>query len=119
MAEIFDYQKHTGTLERWDYDPMTGTAYINRKQDLRLWHKVVAEARNAGLADKGIIDGGREMLPAYSIPVEVQIELKNRGIDIYSQDPEMIKRFVYVMETEYPKCKVNNKRLHLPEGAKR
>lgn len=111
MPEFFNYNKHNGVLERWDYDPMTGQAWINRKQDLRLWDKVVSEARLTRAGDKGFMDGGREMLHAYSIPMEVQIELYNKGIDIYSKDPEMIQRMIAEIEANYPKCKVANQKL--------
>jgi len=111
MPDIFDYNKHNGVLERWDYDQMTGRAYVNRTQDLRLWRKMVTELRNTGRADKGLMDGGREFHHAYTIPATVQLELHNKGIDIFSKDPQMQKRMIHELETNYPACKVSDKKL--------
>ena len=114
MPDIFDYQKHTGTLERWDYDPMTGTAYVNRQQDLRLWRKTVTEARITGSASKPI-GPDKEVLAAYSIPVTVEVELLKKGIRVGSGNPDMERRLIQELETNYPACKLGEKKLWLPK----
>lgn len=113
MPDIFDYQKETGTLERWDYDPMTGVAYVNRQQDLREWRRAVTETRLTGSAAKGI-GPDNEVVAAYSIPVTIEVELLKKGIRVGSGNPEMERRLIKELETNYPACKLGEKKLWRP-----
>lgn len=110
MPEIFEYDPTKGVMVRWDYDQMTGEAYLNRKQDLRGWKDMTAEARNTGRMEKGVFDGGREFECAYSIPNEVEVELLKKGINIHSKDPQMIKRMFQELDANYPYTKMNGKK---------
>lgn len=109
MPEFFDYKPETGVMDLWDYDEMTGMAFIHQKQDLELFFKRNSEARNTGACNKGIMDGGREFHFYCSIPPVVQIELRNKGIDIYSKDPTMIRRMFAEINQHYPYLKMTDK----------
>lgn len=112
-GEFWDYQKHNGVFERWDYDPMTGEAYLNREQDLREWRRMVAETRATGSARKALMPD-KEFEAAYSIPVKVHMELLIKGIDPHSQDRDMQRKFIQEMETNYPECKLTDRKLWIP-----
>lgn len=114
MPDIFDYQRHTGTLERYDYDPNTGEMYINRAQDLSLWRKHTMEARNARLGKP--IGPDKDVHLAYSIPVTVEVELLKKGIRVGTSDPAMNKRLIQELEANYPQCKMSDKKLWIPRG---
>ena len=46
---------------------------------------------------------------ASSLTPIVQIELRKKGIDIYSKDPAMLRRMFAEINTNYPYCKVTDK----------
>lgn len=101
MPEFFDYDPLSGVRKTFDYDEMTGTAYIRSEQDVEplLWKTL--EDRNTGNQDSK----KKDFKLYASLPPVVQIELKNKGIDIYSKDPTMIRRMLQVINREYPYLK--------------
>lgn len=109
MPEFFDYRPDTGVLETWDYDEMTGKAFIHQSSDHELFFKRNAEVRNTGITDKGLMDNGREFHFYASILPVVQIEMRNKGIDIYSTDPTMQRRMFDEINANYPWCKMTTK----------
>lgn len=109
MPEFFDYQADRGIGETWDYDPMTGKAFIRHSNDLEAFFKRNAEARNTRACDKGIMESGKEFHWYCSIPPVTQIELRNKGIDIYSKDPKMIRRMFDEINQNYPLLKMTDK----------
>lgn len=109
MPEFFDYRPDTGVVETWDYDEMGKRAVVRHAGDHELFFARNAQARNTGACDKGLMDGGREFHFYCSIPPVVQIELRNKGIDIYSQDPTMIRRMFAEINKNYPLCKMTTK----------
>lgn len=104
MAEFFDYDPRTGVRKMWDYDEMTGTAHFRHEQDLEPFKKFTMAARN-----EKIYDGRQEMNHYAELPTVVQIELRNKGIDIYSKDPTMIRRMLQEIDANYRACKVTDK----------
>jgi len=109
MPEFFDYDPHKGVRTTYDYDNSNGNALFYQDQDLEGYFAMTAEARNTDRMRKGMMDGGRELHMYASIPEVVQIELRNKGIDIYSKDPTMIRRMFKEINTNYPMCKVTNR----------
>lgn len=109
MPEFFDYQPHTGVLEQWDYDEQTGEAFIHQSGVHDAFFSRNMEARNTRACDKGIMENGKEFHWYCSIPPVVQIELKNKGIDIYSKDPTMIRRMFDEINAKYPYLKMTDK----------
>jgi hypothetical protein len=110
MAEFFDYQPHTGVHESWEYDETTGKAFIHQKGDLEAFFGRNMEARNTRVCDKGVLDNGREFHFYASLTPIVQIELRNKGINIYSKDPTMIRRMFQEINKNYPNCKMTFKK---------
>lgn len=109
MPEFFNYSPHNGVRETWDYDEERGQAIFRHEADHELFFKRNAELRASGVADRGLMDGGREFRFYASLSPVVQIELRQKGIDIYSSDPAMVKRLLQEINRNYPHCKVTDK----------
>jgi hypothetical protein len=103
MSEFFSYDPLLGVEKLWDYDEMEGKAYFRDQQDVEPLLSRNMEARNTR-----IYDGKQELRFYCAMPPIVQIELKNKGIDIYSKDPEMIKRMFAEINANYPYLKVTD-----------
>lgn len=108
--EFFSYSPHNGVTESFDYDEATGNAIIRHEQPLDAYFRAVAETRNTRRCDRGLMDGGMELHAYASLPPVVQIELRAKGIDIYSKDPVMIRRMFAEINANYPHCKLTHKR---------
>lgn len=101
MPEFFSYDPMRGVTKFFDYDEMTGDAYIRSEQDVSPLLGKTMEERNTGKHDSP-----RKDFRLYAqLPTVVQIELKNKGIDIYSKDPAMVKRMLAEINTNYPYLK--------------
>jgi hypothetical protein len=101
MADFFNYDPLKGVTRYFDYDEMTGEAYIRTVQDVEPLLRQTAENRRTGLAD-----GPHKEFKHYcDIPAVVQLELRKKGIDIYSKDPSMIRRMFQEINRNYPKLK--------------
>ena len=100
-----------------EYDPYTGVTSINhatddddyvtvrREQDVQGILDTTAETRNTGSADIGI----KKDLWAYcTIPLVVQYELLNKGINIYNKDHT--KKVLDEINANYPHLKYTNKK---------
>ena len=109
MPEFFNFTPETGVTETWDYDQMTGRAFVHHSSDLEAFFARNAQARNTGATDKGLMDNGREFHFYASIPPTVQIELRTKGIDIYSSDPAMQRRMFDEINANYPYLKMTDK----------
>lgn len=101
MPEFFDYDPLSGVKKTFDYDEMTGTAYIRSEQNVEPLLSRAAEDRNTGKYDTP-----RKEFKLYAaLPPVVQIALRNQGIDIYSKDPAMIRRMMQTINRDYPYLK--------------
>lgn len=109
MPEFFDYRPDTGIMETWDYDEMSGKAFVHHSSDLEAFFARNQDLRNSGATDKGLMDNGREFHMYASIPPTVQIELRAKGIDIYSSDKTMQRRMFDEINQNYPYLKTTNK----------
>jgi hypothetical protein len=96
-------------VETWDYDEMSGKAYVRHSGDHDALFARNLEARNTQACDKGIMENGKEFHWYCSIPPVVQIELRNKGIDIYSKDKAMIRRMFAEINAHYPYLKMTDK----------
>lgn len=104
MPEFFDYDPVLGVRTTWDYDEATGDAHFRHEQDVQPLLGFSAEARNTRMYD------GRQDYKFYcSIPPVVQIALRNKGIDIYSKDPSMIRLMLQTINKDYPYLKMTDK----------
>jgi hypothetical protein len=105
MPEFFSYDPLTGVRKYFDYDEATGNAHIRSEQDVSGLLGRNAELRNTRACDAG------EMQLWATIPPVVQLELRKKGIDIFSDDPSMLKRMRQEIEANYTYLKTTDKRL--------
>jgi len=107
MPEFLHYDPLTGTRKLFDFDGATNLAFVHTEQDVAPLLKRCAEFANTGKRDGGI---KRDWWHYADLPPIVQLELKQKGIDIYSKDPAMIKRMFREINANYPRFKVTHKR---------
>ena len=107
MPEFLHYDPYTGTNKYFDWDETTNTALIHTVQDVEPFLKQAMEKANTGATDGGI---KRDFWHYAEIPAVVQLELRKKGIDIYSQDPAMIRKMFAEINTNYAKCKLTHKK---------
>jgi hypothetical protein len=101
MADFFSYDPLKGVTKYFDYDEMTGDAFIRTEQDVEPLLRETMENRNTGSQESP-----RKDFKLYaSIPPVVQLELRKKGIDIYSKDPSMIRKMLQTINREYPYLK--------------
>lgn len=109
MPEFFDYNPHNGVRERWDFDESTGKAYFRHEQDVSGVLQAAAETRAVGSCNKGLMDSGKEFHCFAILPATVQIEMRTKGLDLYSRDPSMQRRCLQEIERNYAQYKVTDK----------
>lgn len=107
MAQFFDYDPHTGIRTDFEYDEETGVAKLIQSSDVSAAVDYAKAHANVGATDGGIKQG----LWKYAIlPPIVQIQLRQKGIDIYSKDPTMLNRFFREIDENYPHLKLTTKK---------
>ena len=107
--EFFDYDPHTGIKRYFDYDHDSGTVVFRCEQDISEWLRTTMETRNTNGTKKGLMDNGREYHLYASIPTIVQLELMQKGLDIFSDDPSMQRRVFDEINRNYPYCKMTDR----------
>jgi len=112
MPEFFNFDPTYGVTEEFDFDPTTGKVMIHSTRNIDPFLKATAETRATGRASKGLMDNGREFHHYASLDTIVMLELRKKGIDIYSKDKSMMKRMFHEINTNYPHCIVDPKRRH-------
>lgn len=100
-------------MEFIDYDPLTGLRYLadfhpdggftfRTEQDVEPFLDYTQKLRNEGVHDNGVKG---EFFHYAKIPNVVALELRKRGLNLYSPDETMQKRIRQVIEAEFPYCK--------------
>ena len=107
MPDFLHYDPFTGTSKYFDYDEATDSIVIHTVQDIAPFMKMTQEMANTGATDGGI---KKDWWHYADLPAVVQLELRKKGIDIYSKDPTMIKRMFVEINTNYSRFKVTHKR---------
>jgi hypothetical protein len=92
MPILFDHNSVTGVTQYFDYDPAKDTYYLTSTQDI------------SGM-DKGV---KQEWAHFASIPPVVEMQLKQKGIDIYN--PNQTKELMKEINENYPYLKLTTKR---------
>lgn len=111
-TSFISYDPLTGATVMHHYDDATQQQWWTTEydQDINAAAKDVATAiRNDGRAwDRGIKKGwiGTAILPA-----NVRHELRSRGLDPYSKDPDVQRRINQLLNTEFKLLKTTDKRL--------
>ena len=107
MAEWFDYNPDTGVTEWFDYDDDTGNVTIRMEQDVELLLERAKWLRDSGQGDKGIKNNWWHYC---IIPTTVQVALRQKGLDIMSKDPQILKAVFKEIDRNYPYLKTTNKK---------
>jgi hypothetical protein len=106
MAAFFDFDPVTGIRTDFEYDEETGEAKLIQSSDISAAIDYAKTLANTGATDGGIKKG----LWKYAvIPPIVQIALRQKGLDIYSQDPTMQNRVLREIDENYPWIKTTTK----------
>lgn len=100
------YDPVLGLRYDFEMDENTGIVTMNASQDVNPLLDRQNDIRNSGRSDAGIKNG---MWHYASIPPVVQIEMRKKGIDIYSSDKAMINRMLQEIDRNYPYLKTTNK----------
>ncbi len=104
MSKFFDYDSVTGV--RYDTEDEEGDDItVHASQDLQAVVDRATKIRNSGDADLCIKN---DFWPYCTIPTWLEIELRNKGINIYDRD--CTKDLLREINTNYPKFKYT--RLH-------
>jgi len=101
-----DYNPETGIKDTSIYEEETGILRIRRQEDV----SALIE-RNKILANNGIVDNGikRGLWHYATIPVTVQMELRQKGLDVFSKDTSVMKRIRREINQNYPYLKLTHK----------
>ena len=104
LCEFFDYDPYTGVTDYIETDEKTGVTTITSKQDVEPCLNYAKAIRDHTNNDKGI----KEDWWRYAIiPTIVQMDLLNKGIDIFNKDHE--KKLLQEINTNYPYLKTTYK----------
>lgn len=103
MKRFFDANKDAGTVNYFDYDDQTDEITIQTVQDVSGLLDQLRNKRN-DIGDRAIKE---EFWHYATIPAVVEIELRNKGIDIY--DKNCTKRLYKEINENYPWLKASNK----------
>lgn len=106
MAILFDHDNMTGVTQYFDYDPLNDEIRITSVQDVSaLIDRQKMLANHDDYSKQGIKG---DWWHYASIPAVVEIELRNKGIDIY--DKNCTKRLIKEINEHYPWLKATGKR---------
>ena len=109
--ELFDYNPLTGMRYLWDQDALTGDVYIRKEMDVEPILDRAKAIRNARSVDDQIKKDDYLCLVAM-IPQIVELELLKKGLKLSRR--EDLPRIEREIETNYPHCKVSDKKLWRP-----
>ena len=102
MAIVFD--RDATKVQTYGYNPDTDTHALTTHQDVSGLLDALAAKRNTTSKSFGKVE---EWSLYASIPATVQIELRNRGLDINNR--EHLKRIIKIIDSEYPALKATVK----------
>ena len=103
MADFLSFDPLTGVRKLFDMDEER--IYTRTEQDVEPLLKRTADERNERRWDSRRL----EFRLYARIPVVVQLELRAKGLDIYSKDRSMIRRVLHEINTHYPWLKTTDK----------
>lgn len=109
MAEFFGWNPERGVWYEVEDDPQTGGLIIHTKQDIQPHLEWAKKQRNSGVNDLGGKRDGDDLKHYAHIPTHVELELRQKGLNIY--DKNNTKRLIHEIETNYPLCKVTNRKI--------
>jgi len=106
MPILFDTDPLTGTVQYFDYDPVNDEFSITTvSDDTPLLDHLQALRNDEDYSKKGIKE---EWWHYASIPAVVEVQLRNKGINIY--DKNATKAILKEINQNYPKLKATTKK---------
>ena len=96
-----EWNPHTGTWYEEEYDHATDTIIVHTKQDVQPVLDYAKAQRNSGVNDKV-----GEFAHYAIIPATVQVQLKQKGIDINNKNHT--SKVIRQIETNYKHLKTTN-----------
>lgn len=99
MAELIGYNAQRGTW--YEHEEDGDKVVVNIKQDVKPVLDLAKEERNSGINDK-VGEFSRYAI----IPAHVEVALRRRGINIYSNN--QTKELLKIINQEYPYLKTTN-----------
>jgi len=109
MAEFFGWNPERGVWYEVEDDPQTGGIIIHTKQDIQPHLDWAKKQRASGVNDSGGVRDKNDIKHYAHIPTHVELELRQKGLNIY--DKNNTKRLIREIETNYPLCKVTNRKI--------
>lgn len=105
MPRLFDFDQDTGVKTYFDYDPIKDQVRLTYEQDVsHFLDRMKAIRGNPEISAKGI----KEDWWLYcSIPPVVEMELRNKGLDINNKDH--MKAILKEINANYPYLKATDK----------
>jgi len=101
MPTFLDYNANRGTWYEEDYDHAEDKYIVHIKQDVEPVLDYARDQRNSGLNDKA-----GDFSKYAVIPAHVEVELRQKGINIYDQD--QTKELLREINSNYPYLKLTN-----------
>ena len=86
MTKEYEWNPHRGTWYEYEDDLQTGGLIIHTKQDVEPLLEHNKFLRNSGVNDLGGLKDKGDLKHYASIPAHVELALREKGIDIYSQN---------------------------------
>jgi len=103
VSDFLSFNPLTGVRKLFDMDE--DRIYTRTEQDVEPLLDRTAQERHERRWD----DRRLEFRLYARIPIVVQLELRAKGLDIYSQDRAMIRRVLSEINAHYPYLKATNK----------
>jgi hypothetical protein len=107
MSVYFDHDPINGTVQTYDYDPVSDSHMITTHQDISGILDTLQKARNDPEYWKKAVK--EEWVHFATIPSVVEMELKKKGLNLY--DKNATKRIMQEIERNYPYLKAVDKNL--------
>jgi hypothetical protein len=106
MKRLLDFNPVTRTAEYFEYDELTDKITVRVEEDVSPYLEFAKAVRQQDSVSK---NGIKESWWQYAIiPPTVQMELRNKGIDILN--PEHAKRTFQEVNANYPYLKLTDQR---------
>lgn len=109
MSKEYEWNPHRGTWYEYETDNQTGDVIIHTKQDVQPVLDRNRKLRNSGVNDYKGLNDSADLKHYATIPAHVELALREKGIDIYSQN--YTKELIQEIERNYPECKVTNRKM--------
>jgi hypothetical protein len=109
MAKTVEWDGVRGVWEETIDDSQTGGLIIHTKQDVQPALDWARKQRNHGHNDLGGRRDGNDLKHYALIPATTIVELRNKGLDIWNKN--QTNEIIREIETNYPLCKVTNRKL--------